>query len=137
MKKGILWAVVCLVFGMGLYACGPDGATDTHAAVVLTANDTGTNLTLYKGQILKVSLWGNSSTGYLWEVVAGAGPILEQQGGPQFVPDSNAVGSGGMYTFTFKAIALGNATLQLIYHQPWQTAVPPLQTFETTITVVN
>jgi len=127
--------IILLLFVTILSSC----AKSTHSShpSVLTANDSGTTVSLHQGQTFSVSLWGNSSTGYTWEVVSGAEVILAQQGNPQFVPDSNAVGSGRMSTFTINAIAIGNATLQLVYHRPWETDVPSLQTFEVNVTVTN
>ena len=127
--------IILLLFVTILSACAQ--SKHNTPANVITSNDSGTKVKFHQGQTFSVSLWGNSSTGYLWEVVPESESILVQQGYPQFVPDSNAVGSGGMYTFTFNMIAVGNATLQLIYHRPWETGVPPLQTFEVNVTVTN
>lgn len=101
----------------------------------LTWSDAGSNVTLLQGETVKVSLRGNGSTGYTWEVVPDTESILSQQGDKQFEPDGDAVGADGLYIFTFKAIASGNFQLKLIYHRPWETDVAPLQTFEVTIIV--
>ena len=104
-------------------------------SVVLTQNAAGSTFTLLPGQIMTVSLQGNGSTGYLWEVEPGIESILVQRGNPQFVPDSDAVGSAGVYTFTFEAVAAGTGSLKLIYHRPWETDVAPLQTFQVAVVV--
>jgi inhibitor of cysteine peptidase len=106
-------------------------------SVMLTQNATGSTVSLVPGQIVTVSLPGSGSTGYTWEVVPGIESILLKQGDPQFVPDSNAVGSAGVYTFTFEAIAAGTGSLNLIYHRPWETDVAPLQTFQVSVVVAN
>ena len=127
--------IILLLFAIILSSCAQ--SKQSTSANILTVNDSGSPVTLHQGQPLSVSLWGNGSTGYIWEALPGAESILSQQGYPQFVPDSNAVGSGGMYTFTFNAIAVGNATLQLVYHRPWESGVPPLQTFQVNVKVTN
>src|SRR6185369_12820098 len=103
--------------------------------VVLSQSDSGKTVSLHQNQIMTVSLQGNGSTGYTWDVVPGAESILAQQGNTEFVADSNAIGSGGTYKFTFKATALGTAPLNLIYHRPLEAGVAPLQTFGMTVTV--
>jgi inhibitor of cysteine peptidase len=104
-------------------------------SVHLTAADSGAGITLHEGQLLKVSLKGNVSTGYIWEVVPGAEPILIRQGDIGYVPDSDHVGAPGIYTYTFKAVSSGSTTIEHIYHRPWETGVLPLQTFQVKITV--
>lgn len=103
--------------------------------VVLTASDSGSKVSLQQGQSISVSLQENSTTGYIWEIVPGSELLLAEQGTSQFVADSNAIGSGGVRTFKFMAIASGNCTLKLIYHQPWMTSVAPAQTFEVSIVI--
>ncbi len=48
--------------------------------------------------------------------------LLEQVGEPVYTPDqteSDVVGSGGVYTFTFKAVAEGEAAVKLVYSRAW------------------
>jgi inhibitor of cysteine peptidase len=132
MKRSIfvllLAAISFFVSGVG---CGNHtNTTSQPRTVTVSQSDSGTTVSLHQSQILTVSLQGNGSTGYIWDVLPGSESILAQQGGPQFVPDSDLVGSGGTYMFTFKAIAPGTADLNLIYHRPFETGIAPLQTFE-------
>jgi inhibitor of cysteine peptidase len=87
------------------------------------------------GDTLVIKLEGNPTTGYNWLVTSVDKAILEQQGEPVFKADSTLVGSGGMLTLTFKAIAAGTTNLQLGYMRSWETGVAPLQTYEVTIVV--
>ena len=130
--------LVVLSFSFSVAGCG--SSSDESLTVALTQSDTGTTVTLHQNQTLTVSLKGNGSTGFVWEIVPGAESILTQQGDAQYVPDNTApgtVGGGGTYTYTFKATALGTASLTLIYHQPWMTSTPPAQTFAVTVVVGN
>jgi inhibitor of cysteine peptidase len=141
------WLMLTVMFLTVLVvaACGHGGPTSTvtnaDGSIVsgptstVTNADGSTTVSLHLNQIMTVSLQGNGSTGYMWDVLPGAESILAQQGASQFVSDSNAPGSGGMYQFMFKAIASGTAKLNLIYHRPFETGIAPMQTFEITAVV--
>jgi inhibitor of cysteine peptidase len=88
-----------------------------------------------QGANVNITLAGNPTTGYTWEVSPGGSSVLEQQGDPAFKPDSSAVGSGGMMTLQFKAAQAGTINLKLIYHRTFEANVAPLHTFEVTIVV--
>mgnify|MGYP002683013108 CR=1 FL=1 len=63
--------------------------------------------------------------------------LCEQMGEPVYGQDpveGDVVGAGGMYTFTFKAVAEGRATLTLVYERAWES-VAPLQTDQVTIVI--
>ncbi|MGD0575514.1 MAG: protease inhibitor I42 family protein [Anaerolineales bacterium] len=124
-----------LLCGLGgvLAACGQPN----EGPVKVTENNAGSTVELHQGQTLKVELQGNPTTGYTWEVLPGAESILEQQGEAQLVPESQAVGAGGLVTLTFKAVRAGQATLSLVYHRTFELGVPPLRTFELTVVVAG
>lgn len=102
----------------------------------LDEEDDGSTLTVEVGDIIDVVLEGNPTTGYGWTVDLSAedAAILEQVGEPTYVPDSELIGAGGTFTFRFRALAVGEATLVLNYARPWES-VPPLKTFSVTIAV--
>jgi len=102
----------------------------------LDEEDDGSTLTVEVGDIIDVVLEGNPTTGYGWTVDLSAedAAILEQVGEPTYVPDSELIGAGGTFTFRFRALAVGEATLVLNYARPWES-VPPLKTFSVTVAV--
>ncbi|MBN1631396.1 MAG: protease inhibitor I42 family protein [Thermoleophilia bacterium] len=102
----------------------------------LDEEDDGSTVTVEAGDIVDVVLEGNPTTGYGWTVDLSTedAAILEQVGEPTYVPDSELVGAGGTYTFRFRALAVGEATLVLNYARPWES-VPPLKTFSVTVAV--
>jgi inhibitor of cysteine peptidase len=135
-KSTYIFLLVILLASFSVLGCGSSADTSSQPQpVALSQSDSGTTITLHQNQIMTLSLQGNGSTGYTWAVVPGAESILTQQGNPDFMADSNAIGSGGTYKFTFKATAPGTATLNLIYHRPSETGVAPLQTFGLTMTI--
>jgi inhibitor of cysteine peptidase len=101
----------------------------------LSEQDSGKTVELHAGDKLEVSLKGNPTTGYQWEMAAVDAAILKLVGEPEFNPDSSALGAGGKVTFRFEAVAAGQTTLQLIYHRSFEKNVPPIKTFKATVVV--
>ena len=98
--------------------------------------DNHCTMDLHVGNVFKVTLPANPSTGYQWEMMAGNGAsIVSQVGTPEFKPTNNSMGSGGMMTFTFKVVDLGQGKLQLIYHRPWEKNAPPFKIYEINLIV--
>ncbi len=133
MRYVILFGGTAVVFGL-LTACS---ASPTPAAPIqsLTEADAGRSIELRAGDTLEVTLPGNASTGFQWEVKSVDASILKPSGEPAFKSSSNALGSSGQFTLRFEAVAPGQTKLQLIYHRPFETDTPPAQTFEVTVTV--
>ncbi len=119
----------CLAILLVLTACGPAGVT-------LTASDSGGQIEVQTGDLIVIQLEGNPSTGYTWGPRDLDTSMFEMVGEPEFKSDNpDLVGSGGTLTLTFKTLKAGTATLNLVYHRPWETDVEPLDTFSITITV--
>lgn len=119
--------------------CKPDSQKHDPAAntsnMKLSTKDAGSTVNLKLGQIMDITLEGNPTTGYTWEVAPDSGTLLAQQGEWEFTPDSNALGSGGTVTLRFKAIQSGNAVLKLIYHRTFEPEAQPIHTFEINLVV--
>src|SRR4026209_30371 len=131
MLRLILIAITSL-----LYACAAETSQEqSKSTIQLTEADAGRLVELRVGDILEVTLPGNPTTGFQWEVSAINSAILKPMGEPKFEPSSNAVGSGGNVTLRFEAVGTGQTELKLIHHRPFEENVPPIQTFEVTITV--
>ncbi len=121
--------LACLAVLLALTACGP-------ATVTLTASDSGGQIKVKTGDLIVIQLEGNPSTGYAWETRDLDAAMFELVGEPEFKSDSpDLIGAGGTLTLTFKALKAGTATLNLVYHRPWETDVEPLDTFSITVTV--
>ncbi|HVN54531.1 MAG TPA: protease inhibitor I42 family protein [Anaerolineaceae bacterium] len=103
--------------------------------IYLSEKDSGMTVSIHTGETLVVTLEGNIATGYNWEAVRGDHPLLEQIGDPHVEPYSSLPGAGGKISLTFKAVALGQQTLKLIYHRIWEKDVPPQKTFEAVIII--
>lgn len=99
------------------------------------ANEGGAFELKRAGDQLVVVLEGNPTTGYTWAVEAMDENILQQVDDADFFPDSDAIGAGGKLVLHFRAMAMGQTALRLVYHRPWEEDVEPLKTFEVNITV--
>ena len=84
---------------------------------------------------LVVVLEGNPTTGYMWEVEGVDESILQQIDDADFLPDSDALGAGGKLVLHFRAMSMGQTTLRLVYHRPWEEDVEPLKTFTVNVAV--
>ena len=133
MRSFILLSGTVVVLGL-LTACG---APPTPAASIqsLTEADAGRSIELRVGDQLEVTLPGNPTTGFQWEVGSVDTSVIKPSGEPEFKSSSSALGSGGQFTLRFEAVAPGQTTLKLIYHRPFEKDTPPAQTFEVSVTV--
>jgi inhibitor of cysteine peptidase len=114
--------------------CGCAGGN----TVGITDSDQGGHIELQAGQTLIVSLVSNPTTGYSWQISENDTVILVQQGEVEYQQDPKSeglVGAGGTEIFRFKAQAVGQVNLTLIYHRPWEVDVDPLQTFAVQVVV--
>jgi inhibitor of cysteine peptidase len=105
------------------------------SALALEAKDNGSQIQLEKGQTLAISLEGNPSTGYTWEMVESEGSILRQVGEIEFKAESDLVGAPGTQTLRFETVEAGQMDLKLVYHRAWEEGVQPLETFTVQVTV--
>lgn len=129
-----MFRLVLIILVSLLYACGAAGASE-QSAKQLTEADNGRSIELSVGDKLEVTLPGNPTTGFQWEVSDVDSIILTPIGEPEFKPSSNAVGSGGNITLRFEAVGAGQTKLKLIHHRKFEDNVAPIQTFEVTVTV--
>lgn len=128
-----IWMPIGTVLAVLLFAGCGDSSTDSAAdAVTATQAQNGSTVTLAKDAILSVILAGNPTTGYQWTVVEN-NPALLQPLEPVYEPDSDAIGSGGLYTFRFKAIQEGQGRLRMAYGRSWEAA--PIQKFTLDVNV--
>ena len=101
----------------------------TDSVLTLTDEDNGGAATLVMPlQKLDLLLKGNPTTGYGWEIVGADGQILALQGEPTFKPDSDALGSSGVYTYHFAPVNPGVTTVILNYSKAGDDK--PTQTYQ-------
>jgi len=132
-KRTILIAGLVLIALVAAGAAFAMSTDEPSEATVYTADDDGTSIVLEPGESFSVVLPGNATTGYSWQV-EGIDAAILSAAEPVYVSDSELVGAGGVYTFTFTAAAAGETQVRLVYLRPWEQ-VEPAETFTMTVTV--
>ena len=121
-----------VLFGLlltALTACG------SAKEVNLDADDNGNQVELKTGQTLVISLEGNPTTGYTWQVAELDEAVLRQVGEMEFEPDTGNVGAGGLQTLRFETVNSGKTSLDLVYHRSWEEDEQPVDTFYVQVVV--
>jgi len=112
------------------------GCSSQQQEVKASIDDDGREKQLQKGQTLVVTLEGNPTTGYSWEVAEPLDEqVLRQVGEPEFKAESDLVGAGGVQILRFEAVNAGQTTLKLAYRRPWEKDVDPLETYSIQVVV--
>ena len=129
-----LLRLITILIVILLSACGTSPASEKSTRQITEA-DAGSLVEMHVGDVLELTLPANPTTGYQWEVKDLDSAILQPVGEQTFKPSSNAVGSAGLATLRFEAVAVGQTELKLILHRSFEKDVPPIQTFEATVIV--
>jgi predicted secreted protein len=112
--------------------------TPNSEGLTFEERDNGGILELDEGGEVVVRLPANFTTGYRWQVTESDTTFGQPFEG--FIPDSSAVGSGGLSTFTWTTTRVvpiaGTHHVTLAYRRPWDESVPPVQTYEFTVNVL-
>lgn len=94
-------------------------------------------LVLHEGQEFNLRLPSNPTTGFRWVMNENAAPALKQLGPEVYSTpeEADVVGSAGVSTWRFRAVARGEGRLALDYRRPWENTVPAAKRFDCRITV--
>ncbi len=126
---------IAVILSMALTGCA---ATPIPKTIQIVKADAGKTIEVAKGDSVEVTLRGNPTTGYSWNLISGKDAVLKQVGHPTYRQDpapQGKVGVGGNFTFRFEATEVGTAQLKFVYERPWEKDVPPAQTHEVIIYV--
>ncbi len=115
------------------------------AAVVVSAGcgtvnyteaDSGKTITTSIGQQFTITLRGNETTGYVWQMTKDTNSKIVKKISDKYTADNTGlVGAGGDHVWTYKAVAAGETTITLNYLRPWQKPVVPSKTLKYKIKV--
>lgn len=106
--------------------------------MLLTYKDSGKTITLAKGQMLKIQLPANASTGNIWRNTIYNDSIISRIGKPNYMlSDDGSVGATGTLTLRFRAINTGSSKLFMEYGSRFDINKPILKEFSLDINVVE
>ncbi len=92
--------------------------------VILDMSDNGAVRSIEVGDTLEIRLEGNASTGYQWVRVEptsfGDGPLEIVEEGTYRPEDPGVCGGPGVFTYRYRAVVSGTATLSFVYRRPWE-----------------
>ena len=102
----------------------------------LDESDSGTAVTVDVGDLVRVVLESNASTGFTWVVAsAPAAAVLVPVGEPFYVAStSGLVGAAGYQVFDYQAVAAGSTSVALSYLRTFES-VPPASAWSVGVTV--
>ncbi len=86
---------------------------------VIRLKDDQTNK-LAIGDIGRVRLQGNPSTGYAWYLTVSGDSMRPLSSWYESSNGNSLAGAGGMYVWNFKAVSTGKATLTFKYYREWE-----------------
>ena len=134
--------MILLVLGLLITASviGVTGASPGPGnTITLDASDSGSQIELAVGDMLKVELDSNPSTGFQWMLAENSDDtVLQVQEQEYFMDnagDPPLPGTGGKEVWTFKAQAQGQTTISLEYSRPWEGGEKAVRVFELVVTV--
>ena len=105
----------------------------------MTRDDNGKTLKIKVGDVIRVKLKSNRTTGYSWALVSGKTDAkILKSGEVEYKVDEHPagmVGVGGNDFCTFTALAEGKTEIALGYARPWEKDKEPAQSFKLTVEV--
>lgn len=104
------------------------------AVVELSEADNGRVLAAQVGDLLRIRLAENASTGYRWDLESASSDVLEALESDVAYPPS-VVGASGTVTFSFRARQPGQGELRLRHWRRWQGDASVTRRFRLTLHV--
>lgn len=101
----------------------------------VTYAESGSTIDLAVGQILKLELPANASSGNTWRKIAYEDSVLVRKGKPNYMLADDRIGSAGVYYYKFKAIGSGTSKILMEYGSKYDDDKKPVKVFELTVNV--
>lgn len=132
MRKVIWIGVFVIATGCGRPDAPAEKGDPAGQAVarVITEADKDKAIELRVGQLARLELPGNPTTGYRWDFATALDQKILHYVVDVYRADQTEgrVGVGGTQQWILKAVGPGKTTLDLAYHRPWEKETPPAQT---------
>ena len=102
----------------------------------VTYADNGKKIDIAVGQVLKIELPSDASSGNTWRKFVYNDSVIIRKGKPNYMLSSDP-NSPGVYYFRFEAVAPGISKLYIEYGNKFGKEKPALKTFEIDIEIHN
>ncbi len=113
---------------------------DTGDEFELTANDNGKHIEVHTGDIIRITLASNITTGYDWENADKVDQDILKLDKNNYVSDPNPEeldGVGGKTVIVYRALKPGKAKIGLAYMQGWEPDADDNEKFSVTVEVLD
>jgi len=91
----------------------------------LTIDDNEDRVSLSPGDEVQVTLDGNATTGFIWELAEYDSAVIDSLGEPTYEEETgDVVGAGGTWTWTLHAVGEGESMVRFVYHRTWEEKTP-------------
>jgi predicted secreted protein len=105
--------------------------------VRLGAQDEGRQVEVRGDQLLVVTLPGNISAGYVWEVEDLDEKVLSQRGEIEIQQESGLLGACSTQVIRLQVVGEGQSTVKLVLRRPWEHGMEPVGRFSVQVTGVG
>lgn len=132
-RKGlfILLIATALLFTAGCVTEEPQTPPQTPAPPeslhMFDDTNNGETYTINHGDMIRLKLVENPTTGYSWDMTIPEGLTLESD--EYIAPDTELAGAPGTHVWHIEAATPGTYTLNGKYIRPWETDAEPAETY--------
>lgn len=102
--------------------------------VLVDDSNNGQTIAVHEGATIVVKLPENPSTGYSWNLTGTDGLAVTED--EYIAPETQAVGAGGVHSWTMEPKTTGLLTFSAAYVRPWEGQQPDDQTYAVSFYVV-
>ena len=113
-------------------SAAPTQTAKESPSLTLTKDDNGSENTVTKGQIVKITLAENPTTGYTWQLDTTGFEVVSDE---YVAPNTNLDGAGGNHVWELKAVNTGTYKINGVYKRSWEQQTADDTTWTATITV--
>jgi predicted secreted protein len=120
------WITIRVLAVLTLLAVTAAGCSASRS---LGLEDDGSRVALRSGDEIEITLAGNATTGFSWELVEFDPAVITALDEPVYEEvDTDLVGGGGEWIWTLAAQESGECEVRFVYHRTWEDE-PPEETF--------
>jgi len=113
-----------------LFACRYD-----NNVLSLKKENDGQQFDLKLGQVIKIELDSNPSTGFIWTIEEINKTCCIRIAESKYSRSSDKLGAPGKQCYVVKAAQCGREELRFIYHRQWEKNIAPIDSFHLIILV--